>query len=89
MMRNNQQGFSAIAIIAILVVVAVVAFAGWRVYDAQENGTESTPEVTSQERTPAPEVSDSQDLEEAESYLKDIDVDSELDTSEIDEALNE
>ncbi|CAN5663182.1 hypothetical protein BH23PAT1_BH23PAT1_2750 [soil metagenome] len=88
MKKNNQEGFSAVAGLLVIVVLALIGFAGWRVLGNQEaNNTEQT--TSSEQQNDAPEVNDEQDLEEAENYLDDQDIDGELDTSDIDQSLNQ
>lgn len=88
MTRNNQQGLAHIAAIMVVVVIAVIAFVGFRVYNQnQDNGTGVSTQEQAQNEPP--EVNNSDDLEEAENYLNEQNVDEELDTGEIDSVLEE
>ena len=90
-MKLNNRGFSAIEGIAILVIVAIIGFVGWKVYSSQDQGSTDAPQITEQQSDAeqAPDVNSSEDLEQAEDYLNEQNIDEQLDTSEIDEALAE
>ena len=87
-MNSNQKGFSAAHLLIGLVVVGLIGFAGWRVYDSQ-NSTNDQPASVVQEEDSVPQVNSASDLNEMESYLNSQDIDKDLDTSELDEALSE
>lgn len=88
MLRSNQKGFSAAGLVLLLVVLALIAFAGWRVFSSQQSNT-AQPAGNGETQTAIPEVKSKQDLKRSEEFLNATDIDSELDTSELDEALNE
>lgn len=94
-MRNHEQrGFGVVEIILIVVIIGVLGFIAWRVYDSGMLGGENEPK-NSQQKEPAeqtkteepPEVNNEEDLQKAEQYLKDTDVEGETNTSEMDAAL--
>lgn len=84
-MRSKQNGFTPVEVVLVVVVVALLAFAGYRLWQAQQDGQPSTGTTTTEEG--APEVNSADDLDEAEEFLNESDIDSELDTSDIDETL--
>lgn len=95
-MRNNKQyGFGVVEAILIIVIIGVLGFIAWRVYDSGMLGGNGEPaksqkneESAEQSKTnEPPEVNNEEDLEAAEQYLKDTDVEGETDTSEMDAAL--
>lgn len=88
MTKSNQQGFSPVVILLLVALLALVGFAGWRIYSQNEQSTQ-TGTSSQQNSDPVPQVENAQDLEKAEGYLKDSDIDKELDTNEIDSAINE
>jgi len=87
-MNNKQNGFSAVAVLLVLILVAVIVFAGWRVMNSQESDTSTTPAIT-QPQNEVPEVNNNDDLQRSEDFLNGTDIDSELDTSELDSVLSE
>lgn len=90
MSRNNQTGFAHIGILVLVVIIAAVAFVGWRVYEKSldTNEAPATTQTENQSSEP-PEVNNADDLEDAENYVNEQDIDGQLDTSEIDSSLNE
>lgn len=80
-MKRNQEGFSLLEVIAVVAVVALVAFAGWRLYEARDDQdgevSDNYPTIESQD-----------DLGEAAGFLMEVDIDSDLDTSELDEVIS-
>ncbi len=85
-MRNKQHGFGIIETILVLVIVGLIAFVGWYVYNAQQEGTTNGTSQDAQSES-VPEVNNSSDLEEAEEFIESKDVDKQLDTGEIEESL--
>ena len=83
-MSSRQQGFTIVEVILVIVVVGVLAFAGWRFLDARHAAQQTADTSTTEQ---VPEVNDTEDLDEAESYLQETDIDAELDTSELDEVM--
>jgi len=82
-MHNNRSGFSAIEVVLVITVIALLAFAVWRFMDASDldqSGTEPT-------QTEEQAIEDESDLEDAENFLEDLDIDEELDESELQAAL--
>lgn len=86
-MKNNR-GFSVIEVLLVLVIIGLLAFAGWTVYKNNDSEENSNAQTGTTQQT-APVVESTEDLTEAEEFLETADVDAELDTSEIDEALAE
>lgn len=88
---DNQNGFGVVEILLVTVIVGLIGFAGWRFYSTQDSAA-PTADSTSQ-TTPAgndvPTVNDSEDLKNAEDFMNDANIDEELSTSELDEALTE
>lgn len=67
------------------VVAAVILLAGgFYIYSIQNDKTANLPDLVAQS---VPEIKNTDDLGKAESNLQQTDIDKELDTSEIDEAL--
>lgn len=83
-----QRGFGIVEIIIAIVVVVIIGFVAWRFYEGTKTQPESTTGDTSQTEQ-APEVKTNADLQKAEEFVSDIDVDRRLDTGEIDTALKE
>lgn len=80
-------GAGILRTIVIIIMIALLGLLGWWSYNnVVKNGgiTADTEESTSQ----VPEVSDENDLAEAEAFLSDSEIETQLDTSEIDGALN-
>lgn len=91
MYRSRQGGFTAVETILIVATVTVIAFVGWRLYEVygpqqQHQATTETP-VAETDETPA--IRNSDDLQGAEDYLHETDIDGELDTNEIDATFEE
>lgn len=93
MFRLNRSGFTFVEIIVAVVILAAVGFAGYRVYDASQSSEETDESTTNtqvEENTnQAPEVNEASDLNEAEAFINEVEIDEELDTSELDNALTE
>jgi predicted negative regulator of RcsB-dependent stress response len=88
--KLNQKGFSAVEAILLVLVVALLVFVGWRYWDSQQ--VDEQPEsatIEQQDQNEPPEINSQEDLQESEDFLLEQDIDGELDTSEIDEALEE
>lgn len=82
MLSRNNTGFSAVEAVLVLAVVGLLAFGAWTFYQTRQQDV-----AEQQQPSQPPEVNDSGDLEEAEDYLRDSDVEGELDTTAIDETL--
>jgi|GEM_PF-2555905 competence protein ComGC len=82
--KLNKHGF---AFVELLLIVAIIALAGFFVVTIMNRDDTVNTDQTTTEQTP--EVNNSEDLNEAEQFLDNTDIDSELDTSEIDQALEE
>lgn len=70
-----------------VVLIALVALIGWRVYDRMQNKQTAGNTETASQQTP--EVKNNGDLQKAEDFVTNTDIDKSLDTSEIDTALSE
>lgn len=86
-MRSNTKGFSVIEIIIVVVIVAILAVLGWLLWSNFVATDESDQTSTSIEQSEPPTLSDKQELSDSETYLNELDVDSALDTTEIDGVL--
>lgn len=91
---SNSKGFSAIEMVVVIFIVGLVVFAGIFVYSkSQDNKTADNTTTQSQENASsstddsAPQVKSSDDLNSAEQFVDDIDVDKSLDTNDIDNSL--
>lgn len=89
-MHSNQKGASAVEAFLLFVIVALIGLVGWYVYQAQPetavNDSSSSSQTASSD--PVPQIQNEDDLKEAEEFLNSSDLDKELDSSEIDAALN-
>ena len=79
---RHEGGFSPVEAILIVAVLGLFGFIGWRVYQANQT-KEADPVVSS------PAIEKAEDLDETVDELNSQDIDAELDTSEIDSALEE
>ncbi len=82
-LHKNQNGFSIFESLLIVAVLALFGFIGWRVYQANKS-VESTDTTTSQKP-----IEKAEDLDRTVDELNSQDIDKELDTSELDSALEE
>ena len=85
----KQNGFSAVELILVLAVVGLLGFIGWRVYEQNRSIPEAPAAANTESTEEVPAVESAEDLDKAVDTLNDQDIDSELETSEIDEALAE
>lgn len=98
---RRYKGFSAVEVILIVAVVALIGFLGWTFYQAVTKQDSASDNSSKQETTgtaaqdigqgqddTSPAVEDTSDLDDAEEYLNKTDVDKDLDTGEIDSALD-
>lgn len=84
MNKLNSRGFSPIAVILLVAVIALVGYAGWTVYNAQPD--DDAPAATTSQNDA---IENAEDLDAANEELNAQDIDTQLDTSEIDDALAE
>ncbi|MGH7158248.1 MAG: hypothetical protein ACREGD_04250 [Candidatus Saccharimonadales bacterium] len=84
-LKTNQRGFTAVEGVIIVVVLVLLGLVGWFVYDRMQKDKSS--EMTTSEQVP--QVEKAEDLKAVEDFLNDANVDKQLDTSEINSALNE
>lgn len=89
MSRNNQRGIAHLGILLLVVVVAAIGLVGWKVYEKQQTANAPATSQTETEASDVPQVNSASDLKEAEDYVRNTDVDGQLDTTEIDAALSE
>jgi prepilin-type N-terminal cleavage/methylation domain-containing protein len=86
--KSHQRGFSVVEIIIVVVVLGLIGFIGWRLYDSTKNkSTDMT--QTDETSLRAPEVKNNEDLQKAEDFVNNIDLDTTLNTSEIDSSLSQ
>lgn len=89
-MNKDSKGFSLVEIILVIFLIVAVGGVGYYVWNENQTTTKSNVSGNSKsvaETDQAPEVKSSSDLKEAEIYLDQTDIDKQLDTSEIDTAL--
>lgn len=79
-MNSREKGFTVIEVVGVLVVVALLAFVAWTFVDSR---TEKLDGETGGEQV----IENEEDLVNVEDELLETDLDSELDTSEIEEVL--
>ena len=84
MRRLNQSGMGHVALLLVVVVVAVVAFAGYRVWSAQQDSATPTETATTTS------IQSKADLVETSSVLDDTssDLNQAFDTSALDEDID-
>ncbi len=89
-LHNAQQGIAALGGLLILVLVAAIAGTGWYVYT--NNQTANNESGAAIENAPVgssvPKITTTADLDKATESLDSQDVDTELDTSALDEDLS-
>lgn len=89
-LKFNQGGFSIVETVIVVAVLALVGFIGWRVYDGmQSKQAAETTQTTNETSKQAPEVKNSEDLQKAEDFVNNTDVNKTLDTGDIDSALSQ
>ncbi|MBP7820608.1 hypothetical protein KA025_00625 [Candidatus Saccharibacteria bacterium] len=84
---NNQKGFSVLVTLLVVVVIGAVGFAGWQVYSKQQTNKDSV----TQTQTPSnasPTLNSAQDVDKAQKNLDNANINSDLDSSSIDNDLN-
>lgn len=84
MNKLNTRGFSPVAVVLLIAVIALIGYAGWTVYNAQADKDAPAATTTQNEA-----IQNAEDLDAANDELNAQDIDAELDTSEIDDALAE
>lgn len=85
-MKNLQKGFSAVEVVLVLVFVLAIGGAGYYVINNQNDDAETTEQTTTQvEAAPIESV---EDIDKELSEIDAVDIDSELDTSELDAELS-
>ena len=83
--RPNRAGFSGAEVVIVTAIVVIVGLLAWQFY---ERYTDNQIETNTSESSQAPEVIESsRDLQRTADHLQDINLNGELDTSEIDAAL--
>jgi predicted negative regulator of RcsB-dependent stress response len=86
----NQKGFSAVEALLLVLVIALLVFVGWRYWYSQQVDQQPEPAaIEQQDQNEPPEINSQEDLQQSEDFLLEQDIDGELDTSEIDSALEE
>ncbi len=89
-MRNNNKGFSVIELLIVAFIVIGIAGAGWLVFKRRNtNSTATNKTETSQNQPSDKTISSKQDLNNTAKELNNTDIDGQLSTSEIDQALSE
>lgn len=83
---KSQAGMGVVEVILVLSVLGLAGFIGWRVYEANKSEpVSSSQNQTSEDNVPA--IQRAEDLDTAVDTLNSQDIDGQLDTSEMDEAL--
>lgn len=86
-MNKMQKGFTVVEAVILIAIVGLVGVIGWKVYDNSRAKDNVATTTTATDEVPT--VTSASDLIDAEDYLNKTDIDSELSTSEIDEALEQ
>ena len=89
MKRMKSQGFGLLGLLAIVGIIVVAALIGWYVYQHQQKSDETTAlsTQTTQPIPDAPAVSQTSDLEKAAQALDKTQIDSSVDTAQLDKEL--
>lgn len=84
--RTNQKGVSHTVLLLLIVVIAIIAFVAYRVANNEtaEPETETTTQTTTDDQITTPAQA-----EEAEAGVDSADVEGELDTSELDQDIDD
>lgn len=89
-MRINNKGFSVIELLIVAFIVIGIAGAGWLVFKRRNtNSTATNKTETSQNQPSDKTISSKQDLNNTAKELNNTDIDGQLSTSDIDQALSE
>jgi flagellar basal body-associated protein FliL len=86
-MSSKAKGFALLEVLLIIAVAAIVGLVIWNVFNSRSNEDNNTVGTTQSDEVPA--INDSGDLEEAEVFLNEQDIDEQLNARELDEALTE
>lgn len=89
--KLNQEGAHLVGILVAVAVFAVVGVVALRISDARNSRVEDTPaaDQVEQNTSDVPSVNENADLRAAEEYTENVDIDKQLDTSELDSTLSE
>lgn len=90
-MRKDVRGIAGLTLLLVVLLVAAVAYAGYVVFyqeDSEVVDTGDSSSVQRQTETDNEPVESAQDIEEELSEIESVDLESELDTSGLDEDLN-
>ena len=87
--NNSSKGFSIVEVALVFVVVAIISLLGWTFLNKQStNDTPNTDIINNPiVEDKLPEVNSNEDLQSAEDALNAIDIDKEIDTSDIEASL--
>lgn len=86
---SNQHSTAKVRLLVLAVVFAVIALVGWIVFEKEQTASSSDEAKAGTQQAEMPEVNSASDLKNAEDFVNGTDVDGQLDTSELDEALSE
>jgi prepilin-type N-terminal cleavage/methylation domain-containing protein len=88
--NQEQKGFSIVEVLVVIVILAIVVFVGMRVLNSQDSSDVSNDANSAQQaEQDVPVIIENSDLEQAENFVNETDIDQSLDTSEIDQALEQ
>jgi len=89
-MRNNNKGFSVIELLIVAFIVISIAGAGWLVFKRRNTNSTATNKTETLQNQPSDKaISSKQDLNNTAKELNNTDIDGQLSTSDIDQALSE
>lgn len=86
-MKNNNKGFGAIELLIILIIVIAVVGAGWFVM--MRNDSSKTTIQSSQTKSDDQPITNKDELTSVSSDLEKLDIDGQLNTNDLDQALAE
>ena len=90
MKSTDTKGFAVLGLVLIVLLVGVIGFAGWTVYSNSKDDTNSTAtsEQVAADETAEQTINTASDIDTSTQELDSADIDSQLDTSGLDEDIN-
>jgi type II secretory pathway component PulJ len=87
-MKNNNKGFSVVEVVIGIFIIAAVAGSAWLVLSRRQNNKSDTSATqSSQNQVSDKAISNENDLKNSAAELNSTDIDSQLDTTDVDQAL--